>query len=271
VTDSLRRPAIRDVYGSHAVPDEDTIRRFLALVTLASGVCKTTSAHRLDDLNQLVTELLPDDSPLELMDVAVSSGTSTQEWSEQLTSAGLTHHIIAGDIDIYASWLSLCWADLLVDPTHERLLCADVFGRGVNTGGEGARSVLASWALKRLVRFSRFLRSEVRHVELVSPELRKNPAITIVADDIFDVRPEMAGRFHALRAANILNRVYFDDDRLHAAIGNLRDRLRPRGLLIVCRTHQDGSNHGTIFRLDTARCSVVARIGQGSEIEDLVA
>jgi hypothetical protein len=46
--------------------------------------------------------------------------------------------------------------------------------------------------------------------------------------------------------------------------------LRPDGLLIVCRTVSDGTNHGTVFRSGNGSFEVVARIGSGSEIEDLV-
>jgi hypothetical protein len=41
--------------------------------------------------------------------------------------------------------------------------------------------------------------------------------------------------------------------------------------LIVNRTYPDGNNHGTIFQLSEAnKFEVVARMGDGSEIEDIV-
>src|SRR5206468_5759325 len=63
------------------------------------------------------------------------------------------------------------------------------------------------------------------YVELVSPKLRACTAIEVVEDDIFSRREEMSGRFHALRAANILNRGYFVDAFIRAAVANLGERL----------------------------------------------
>jgi hypothetical protein len=105
----------------------------------------------------------------------------------------------------------------------------------------------------------------------VSSRVRECPAIELVEDDIFVARPELRGRFHAVRAANILNEGYFDDAQLCAAVAALRERLRPGGLLVVCRTHEDGSNHGSFFRADREGWTVVERIGGGSEIERLIA
>jgi hypothetical protein len=126
-------------------------------------------------------------------------------------------------------------------------------------------------ALKAAARHAGALRLPARPVELVTARVRECAAIELVEDDIFVARPELRGRFHAVRAANILNESYFDDVRLRAAVATLRERLQPGGLLIVCRTHDDGSNHGSVFRADGGGWTVVDRIGGGSEIERLIA
>jgi hypothetical protein len=264
------RPVIREVYDENAHPSEETEELFFTRIRLPNGVYKTTEAHRLDDLNQLVTRLLPAERPLALMDVGISSGITTLDWSEQLTGAGVAHQIVAGDSHTGGEWLSLGWTDLLFDRDRRDLLYADLFGFGLNVSSDSIHSALVARALKLLARLSRFLRPELRYVELVSPRLRDCRAITVVEDDIFNRRPEMTGRFHALRAANILNRGYFDDPHLREAVANLQDRLRQGGLFIVCRTRPDGTNHGTVFQLARGRSAAVARIGDGSEIEDLI-
>ena len=80
-------------------------------------------------------------------------------------------------------------------------------------------------------------------------------------------------RFDVIRAANILNRCYFNRDQLRCAVANLKERLSgPGSRLIVNRTlTEDGSNHATMFRLTEARhFDAEVRLGQGSEIEDVV-
>jgi hypothetical protein len=264
------RSVLRDVYDNVAAPSEDADRRFFSRVRLPSGVFKTTEAHRLDDVNGLAARLLPNDRPLELLDVATSSGITSLEWSEQLAAEGISHHLVAGDSQIEAEWLSFPGVEALLDRDRRHLLFADVFGRGIDVSGGSRKSAMAVRAIKSVARLAGPLRLRVRRVVLVSSRLRDCPTVSVIEDDIFAARQDLAGRFHAVRAANILNRSYFDDDQLRAAIANLRDRLRPDGLLIVCRTHADGTNHGTFLRLTDRGWVVVARIGDGSEIEALI-
>lgn len=245
--------------------------RDVTRVRLPSGVLKTTEPRRLDDVNERALRLLPDERPLDLMDVAVSTGITTVEWSEQLGAAGVGHHIVAGDSHLEATWVSLpLVGEALVD-RDGKVLLAEVLGRAVDPGGATTRSALVLPVLRAAARHAALLRLPVRPVELVGRQIRERPEIELVEDDIFVARPELRGRFHAVRAANILNVGYFDERQLRAAVAVLRERLRPGGLLIVCRTHDDGSNHGTFFRVDGDGWTVVDRLGGGSEIERLIA
>jgi hypothetical protein len=263
----ITRSAIRDVYDAAGLPCENAEERFFNRLRMPNGVLKTTEPHRLDDLNRLVEELLPDDRPLDLMDVAISSGITTRDWSQQLTVAGVAHRLLAGDSHISGAWVPFGLGDVLLDQQRRHVLYADIVGRSVDVSGDSTRSLLAIRVLKV---FARLFWSNARDVELVSPRLRDCPAIEVVQDDIFASREDLVGRFHALRAANILNRGYFDDGCIRTAVANLRERLHSDGLLIVCRTHEDGTNHGTVFRLTDGQWTRAARIGNGSEIEDLV-
>jgi hypothetical protein len=268
---SNARSVIRDVFGDGATPDPEAEFLLFDRIRLPSGVRKTTEARRLDDLNEQTLRALPDDRPLELMDVATSTGITTVEWSEQLSAAGVEHHLVAGDSHIDAVWVSLpLVGELLVDRDGNVLL-AEVLGRAVDPSGATTRSALVVPLLRAAARHAGRLHLRARPVALVSRRVRESPAIELVEDDIFVARPELRGRFHAVRAANILNEVYFDDARLREAVATLGDRLRPGGLLIVCRTHEDGGNHGSIFRAGGAGWTVVERIGGGSEIERLIA
>jgi hypothetical protein len=70
--------------GGTDQPDERQLEEredlFFHSIELRNGTRKTTRHRRLDDLNALVRKLLPTQRPLEIMDVAVSSGVSTAEW-----------------------------------------------------------------------------------------------------------------------------------------------------------------------------------------------
>jgi hypothetical protein len=107
-------------------------------------------------------------------------------------------------------------------------------------------------------------------VTLVSPSLHRFPHLRAVEDDIL-LNTSYSRQFHALRAANILNLAYFDIPTLEKMVRNLRSRLLPGGLLICCRTNEEGVNHATIFTLEAdGRLRAAARLNAGSEIESLV-
>jgi hypothetical protein len=260
------------VYDGTGTGDRDEARRFFSRVRLPSGVFKATEPHRLDDLNRLVEPLLPDARPLELMDVAASTGITSLEWSEQLAAAEIEHRLLCGDSHVEGTWLRLPGlGDVLLDQDRREILFLELFGRTVDPSGGTRKSALALPALRAIVWVGLQLRFPVRRVDLVDPAVRSSSAVSVIQDDIFLHRPELNGRFHVLRAANILNRAYFDDEQLRTGVASLRERLRPGGLLILCRTHDDGTNHGSILQAMDEGWIVVARIGHGSEIEDLIA
>jgi hypothetical protein len=76
--------------SSEPVGTEDDEARFFSSLRLKNGAYKITRSHRLDDLNDLVNQLVPR-RHLKVMDVAVSSGTTTLEWIEALHKAGIDH------------------------------------------------------------------------------------------------------------------------------------------------------------------------------------
>jgi len=54
-------------------------------------------------------------------------------------------------------------------------------------------------------------------------------------------------------------------------IEKLRERLKPNGLLIVCRTDSVGVNHATVFESTRdSKFRVLLRLGGGSEVEGLM-
>jgi len=94
--------------------------------------------------------------------------------------------------------------------------------------------------------------------------------IQVREDDLLQKNPpEFVEKFDVIRAANIINRQYFSELALRRMIDNLRGRLRPNGILIICRTHDDNTNNGTIFRRHGSNLQAVDRIGRGSEVAEL--
>lgn len=288
-----RTPTARQLYLSPPAPDEARQevleRNFFSNIRLRNGTYKYTYSRRLDDVNESVNDLLPAARPLRVMDVAVSSGISTLEWIERLERAGIEHLMVAGDLSVNARLLSLARGLHVLVDSGGYPLQYEINGRAIpHPPGRVNR-------LKYFLPFARLRRAlanfdkshascssaatgpqadqvgvACQPIALVSPRLRRPANLEVIEDDILEeLNP--AREFHVLRAANILNRAYFDETTLRRMISNLRRRLLGDALLIVCRTNSEGVNNGTIFSLSGAgKFTVVRRIGDGSEIEDLV-
>ena len=109
-----------------------------------------------------------------------------------------------------------------------------------------------------------------REIRLVSPRLLANPSVTLAEDDVFVHRPDFDSRFDVLRAANILNLAYFDDEIIRTATRNLQSRIRPGGLFVVCRTDDEETNRATVFRFENGLLTPIARLAGGSEVESIL-
>ena len=258
--------------------------RFFHSIELRNGTRKTTWHRRLDDLNEFVMGLLPMQRPLEIMDVAVSSGVSSAEWLEALERAGVQCRMVAGDAVVESFLISFGPRLRALADRTGHLMQLDIGGHAIRLPPPRRRDQLRYLPCIRLMELATRLfdltslprGAEVRRwgvscraLALLSPSLSQLPRLEAVEDDIL-TDGRFARRFHVLRAANILNLAYFDTDTLTRMVSNLRDRLLPGGLLIICRTSEQQSNDATVFTLgEDGRLRVAARLNRGSEIEPL--
>ena len=257
---------------------------FFHSIELRNGTRKTTRHRRLDDLNALVQKLLPPQRPLEIMDVAVSSGVSTAEWLIELERAGIPCRMLAGDAVVNAFLISLGPNLRALSDRTGHLMQLDIKGEAVRMPPPRRRDRIRYLPHMLLMRAATHLfdlgssNRPVQHrlgatcrpLTLMSPSLNRLPQLRAVEDDIL-LNRDYARRFHVLRAANILNLAYFDTATLQRMLRNLRARLLPGGLLIVCRTNDAEVNNASVFTLqEDGRFTLTARLNEGSEIEHLV-
>ncbi|HLJ88816.1 MAG TPA: hypothetical protein VKZ53_18500 [Candidatus Angelobacter sp.] len=244
-------------------------REFFSGILLPCGMFKTTYQHRLDDINQRILPLLANTSrrPLDIMDVGVSSGVSTQEWSDHLRAAGVEANMIGTDSCLRVRLLTFGPIEAILDDRNKPIDLS-FFGRGVPVWGS-AYQLPVIFVLRSAVSAARFLGAQTRPLLLQSKALR---TVMLVEDDILSDDAQFHGNFDVVRAANILTPAYFSKSTLLEMIQVLKRRLRPGGLLVVCRTEEKEpqTNHGTIFRLKDDRLYPIARVGGGSEIESLI-
>ena len=280
-------------YGQNSTNEREVAeleRLFYMSVLLPNGTFKTTNEHRLDDLNKLVNANLPPIRPLNLMDVAVSSGVSTAEWLDSLVEKQVECQMVAGDLTAHGFIVSAGFGLKVLTNVDGTPMQFDVRGRAVRVdAGRRERVVfgvpllwlrmaaglfrLFGGSNSRTMKDAAGLRVaglDVRPVTLLSKRLGAFKNLEFIDDDIL-VDGRFPEKFHVLRAANILNLVYFDRSTLSTMVTNLQRRLHTGGLLVICRTIENGLNHATLFRkTEASQFEVVARLHNGSEIEDLV-
>jgi SAM-dependent methyltransferase len=290
---SVARPTALKFFGKTAVNvnQESVEYEFFRRVVLPNGTLKTTLANRLDDLNQAVLPYIARiaERPVKILDVGISSGVSTLEWHDQLLAERIMCDFTGTDLTIYASLVSLARTLSVLIDGNRNILHMDVFGRGAPPIAEGLQGIFAG-IVRMLFRGAMIVDSQLpplqgrirerasgrlltcQPVTLLSRRLAHRESLCLLEEDLLaPEHAEFKGAFHVVRAANILNHAYFSDSALAQIIRKLRERLKPNGLLIVCRTDKLGGNHATVLE-STADSTfrVLLRLGDGSEVEELL-
>jgi hypothetical protein len=246
---------------------------------------KQTGLGRLSPLNEALVRIVEASGrPLRrVLDVGVSSGVTTVDLHERLAAAGLSPEIVATDLSFDAAIVAVrpgCRA--LVDASGD-VLQYDILGWAIHPWRRRLDYVSGMLFVRELLKrtvgraaqnaLAEGRRGDILPVKLVNPRLSNLPGVTVCEDDIFKENPSFRGRFDFIRAANVLNREYFEPSAIKSALRNLASYLAGSGaLLAVGRTLRGEGQQATFFELDarTGRLTVLERIGQGSEIEDLV-
>lgn len=273
----LRLPA------EQATPQSE--ETFFTSVMVRNGTYKTTFPGRFADVDDAIIRLLDRRviSARNVLDVAVSSGTSTLDLAEKLRAHGRQAHITATDILLDVRIVRVfprCYA--MLDETGFPLRF-DLLWWGIKpwvsrndyfNGKAVFRKAIHHVFLRRAQRLlGSPKRADVESARLVSPRLIGNKDVHIEHDDLRVFNPDFARRFDFIRAANILNKGYFPPSDLQAMIGHLKRYLAgPGSSLLVLRTHADRSNHGALYRVDQqGDLERLTQFGEGSEVDELIA
>jgi hypothetical protein len=273
-------------------PTRDEILRFEEIsfrLCTANGTTRTTFRHRMDDVDEVAFRLLRQDirpdNQLIVQDRAASNCLTSTEWARQLLSVFPGTHFEASDRLLYLFRISLPGGGIyFVEPGGSPLqyvespFVVSLYPR------EPYRYLLnhlvaarAKWLFRRLSLPGNLADSSVNHkyridkISCVHPAARSlsqaDFRFTICERSVFHRTPGL----DVLRTMNILNLAYFSSDQLVAGIRAAFDSLKPGGLWIIGRTLEASqTNHVTFFRRTETKWEVLERIGDGSELEDLV-
>lgn len=248
--------------GGSSVPDDE----FFPFIRLPNGTFKTTRANRMTDVDERLVALLSREARhYDLLDVAASSGTCTVELDDALMTHGIEHATCASDLILDASCLSL-WPGRILFCEKDHLLQVDFAGLAFPNTPPSKLSGLLFFVARGLIGLARRVGWSATQVPLLSVAARRS-SITFSEGDVFGevFRADPARRFDVIRAANILTASYFTEAEIKRAVGNLKERLRPEGLLVLVRTENE-INLTSIYRLHNDSLELVEHVNGGVEI-----
>jgi hypothetical protein len=296
---SKEAPTVHEVFLASGTPVEEQYtleRQFFDRVALTNGTQKTTYPNRFDDINEAFLPHLVRlvDRPIRIMDVGASSGISTTEWYSYLSRSRIDCDITGSDLTIYVSLVTFRLTSevaALID-RNGNIVHFDLFGIGwmrqprrklLRPNTMRTLAVIALFRVATMIDGSRPLVKaglttprgglllKYQPIALLSRSFAPNDRLRMIEDDLLAVNDsEFCRAFDVIRAANILNLVYFPVDLIGRILATLKQRLKEGGLLIIIRTDPNGKNNASILRLSSNQFVVVDRFGNGSEIEAIV-
>jgi hypothetical protein len=242
--------------------------RFFRTLRLRNGTYKTTGRGRLTAIDALAFAHLPAERPLRLLDVGISSGVTTVDWTTTLGLQGIAYTAVAADLVMYGRLCRLFGVlDVLVDRTGfamQLALASMAFGRP-HAGVTSSRGRLLDWLFRSVE--SRIPPEAGQEVAIVSRALSRNRAVERVEWDLTQQHPAWLASFSVVRAANVLNRAYFEEPVLRRMAEFVWSYLEVGGILIAVRTTDEGVHHATIAqRRANGSANIVATLGDGADI-----
>lgn len=253
---------------------------FYGRLKMRNGTFKLTKSARFPDIDTALAQTFRARAKAlrTVLDVGVSTGITTVEFSDFLRSVGASPHIVATDLFIDGHIVQLLNGVRVLTDSTAWPLEYDIFGHPVRPWIARRDYITTTaffrWVARAALRprlTSMIRRGQSRPVKFLSHRLSGRGDISVLENDIFSRSDSFVGRFDLVRVANVLNRSYFAEDDIMRAVDTIRAYLRPGGAFLVTRTESNQINSGTLFELtDDQGFRVLTRIGHGSEIEPVV-
>ena len=252
---------------------------FFSGLKMRNGTFKLTRPSRFSAVNDAFASVIRARAGRlrNVLDIGASTGITTIELADFLAAQGAEPRVVGTDLFIRAHLVEVAPGfRVLADPEGWPLQY-DVGGRALRAWVRrldyATLSAVPRLLARRLLqpRLARLIRAGKSEPVRMETRALAGRAIELVENDVFTPTAQFVGLFDLIRAANILNRGYFPPDQLRQAILNLRSYCRESGALLLVARNRATRSDSTLFELaPNGRFQVLARVGQGSEIEDLV-
>lgn len=201
-------------------------------------------------------------SPPAILDVGASDGSTSLDIMRAVPFS--RYFVTDRNIEIRAmkrgetTWLYDAGGSCIMAASDRWVSYPDVEGAWFPFGGIARRLFAAAPALD----------SGAQRIQLISPALRTlaDDRIAIRRHDIFE--PWAEPRVDLVIAANILNRAYFSDEQIVAAVANLVAATVDGGRIAIVDNRDVESS--SIFRANAGRVELEVSLNGGTDVEALV-
>jgi hypothetical protein len=271
-------------------PSEEEVRMFEQIsltFRTANGTYRTSFRNRFQDVDlvssRIIRESFKPSYELHVQDRAASHALTSCEWASQLFPLFRNMAFEASDDLIDLVRISFPQGETYIAEPDGQLLQYFKAPFVVGLSHREPRryplnSLIAANAkrrFRRLTNAEKWLDSpsgnncRVKKISCIHPHARSmannDGRFRICRRSVFDYTPSV----DVLRTMNILNKVYFTSDQLIAGADAAFNSLRPGGIWIVGRTmEEDQTNHATFLRRRDEDWEILARVGNGSEMEE---
>lgn len=270
-------------HPAHKPASTDVEDRFFSDLRTRNSTFKRTASDRFHDLDARCLESFQASTAAigQVLDIGISSGATTLALYERLLASGHDPMVIGTDIAIDGRLVTAYPGVHVLTDEAGHPLQYDVLGRVVRPWGRRAdyatgmlaiRALTNAWLGGRAQRLVQRGARNVMPVRLVSPRMQAARNVQVEKNDIFVDTPAFRHRFDFIRACNILNRGYFDEEQLRQAMRNIVGYLAGPGAFLLIARSARGRHVGSLFQVSANGrfLDVVDRFCGGSEVEWLM-
>ena len=255
--------------------NEKTMRKVFSLIRVGSTFM-TTSYNRMFDVNKILIKYTKQhfSKEIKICDFAVSSGQSTLELHEDLTSSNINKifEIYGFDKKIYITMYIIEKFIFLYSSSNELLMveykkCCLRY-----------RWFLWFKKLEKLIPYIfnslhllDFFNINYKKSKLLIPNLDKFKNVKFFEEDIFYINKKYFNFFDVIRVSNLLNFSYFSKTQIKKAISNLKKISKENSIIVINRTpNKKRKNTASFFVKKRGKFKLLQDINGGSEIKSLM-
>ena len=248
------------------IKSELVLNKFYGDIWVNDKTSKKTEKNRFSDLNSPTFELIKESENCIIHDIAVSNGISSNDFHKFLLKKKKKHKLYISDkfaeIKIKKGFITKAYDN----ENHMIFAYAGCF-YAADKNIFFPLTVLLFKLLQKNTPPEKF----DYNLLLLHPEVSekvKKKKFKFISYDIFNT--EIYEKFTFVRAMNILNLGYFNEDKIRTAVINIKKSMKENAVLLVGRTNAKKINNASFFRKQNNKLAHLKDINKGSEIKKII-